>query len=488
MQGRRGLRQRRPDYCWKVHVLDRVQGPRVEALELEQELAELDGRAVLDVHRADDALDLRLELVEQLHRLEQTQGLSRRRRRRRRRRTAAHRASPAGRRRRPSATRRAGARRHAARPAPGRAPPPRAARRRSRPWPSPSPPRVLRTVTRKSSSSIVTSAMPDSWTIRTISRIRSARSWSTPPAASPSSRWARPRIAWSSGSASSPKSASSSSSSSLAASPPACERSSSSAAGGSASLPSVARAAARPARRRGRCGRAARRSGRGRGRAARPRRPPSAAPRGRGASACEASTCPTGAASGGIPTSIRTRASSSRTSSMRSPAAFAREVRVEAGDEARRQRELRGAHRDPRRERDHRLVADVLVDQLGRAPQRRRRRCPRRSTRPSRAWASDSPETRWSVSATGYAAAGEEVGACPGRLDRARQRGAARALEVDADRQPARLLEPVHEVAGAARLERARRGRGGGRAPPRAPAAGAPRSTSVSVSPVMPEL
>jgi hypothetical protein len=65
----------------------------------------------------------------------------------------------------------------------------------------------------------VISPTPVSWTIRTISRIRSARAASTPPAASVSSPPERSRIARRSGSASSPKSASRSNSSSLEASP-----------------------------------------------------------------------------------------------------------------------------------------------------------------------------------------------------------------------------------------------------------------------------
>ena len=77
---------------------------------------------------------------------------------------------------------------------------------------------VRRTVTRSPASSIVTSPTPESWTIRTISRIRSARLASTPLPSSDS--WLpRPRIVRRSGSASSPKRATRSSSSSLAAIP-----------------------------------------------------------------------------------------------------------------------------------------------------------------------------------------------------------------------------------------------------------------------------
>ena len=45
-------------------------------LEVEERLAELDGLAVLDVDLADDALDLRLDLVHQLHRLEDAERLA----------------------------------------------------------------------------------------------------------------------------------------------------------------------------------------------------------------------------------------------------------------------------------------------------------------------------------------------------------------------------------------------------------------------------
>src|ERR1700749_3763347 len=49
--------------------------PAGERLEGEQHLAELDGRRVLDVDRADDGLDVRLHLVHELHRLEDAQRL-----------------------------------------------------------------------------------------------------------------------------------------------------------------------------------------------------------------------------------------------------------------------------------------------------------------------------------------------------------------------------------------------------------------------------
>jgi hypothetical protein len=51
----------------------------------------------------------------------------------------------------------------------------------------------------------------------------------------------------------------------------------------------------------------------------------------------------------------------------------------------------------------------------------------------------------------------DQVGAGAGGLDRRGERRPRRALEVDADRQPARLAQLPHELPGAVRLERARR-------------------------------
>ena len=94
-------------------------------------------------------------------------------------------------------------------------------------------------------SSISTSPMPLSWTICTISRMRSARDWSTP-LAIVSSRVCRLRMFWRSFSASSPKSAIRTSSSSLAARPSASWRTSSADGGSSASgTSSLTRATAR---------------------------------------------------------------------------------------------------------------------------------------------------------------------------------------------------------------------------------------------------
>src|SRR5215211_5660407 len=55
-----------------------IQRAGENGLEVEERLAVLDGLTVLDVNRADDALDLRLHLVHELHRLEDAERLARR--------------------------------------------------------------------------------------------------------------------------------------------------------------------------------------------------------------------------------------------------------------------------------------------------------------------------------------------------------------------------------------------------------------------------
>ncbi len=79
---------------------------------------------------------------------------------------------------------------------------------------------------------------------------------------------------------------------------------------------------------------------------------------------------PIGAASGGEPTSMRTLSTSSSTSSRRSPAACGAQLRVERRNEPDRELALCRAHCDPRCDRRDRLVADVLVDQVGSGPER----------------------------------------------------------------------------------------------------------------------
>ena len=109
------------------------------------------------------------------------------------------------------------------------------------------------------------------------------------------------------------------------------------------------------------------------------------------------------------------------------------------------------------RERRDRLVADVLVDQVGGPPERvdvdarpeaEARRAPS---------ASASPEARWRTSATGYTA--QAIRSTPARAASiaAASARAARALAVEADRQAARLADRLDELADAVRLERAGR-------------------------------
>ncbi len=218
-----------------------------------------------------------------------------------------------------------------------------------------------RTVTRMPASSIVTSPTPDSWTIRTISRIRSARPWSTPPPTRLSSRCARPRT------------------SSRAPRPPR----------------RTARAAAAPPRwppalrlladlveldrvRLGRRGPATSSTARRRGSigpggvpnrpstrpAARPRRPGSGTRRARGsapASRGPARSARRAAASRPPPGSAPARRAPRPADPRRNARADGRRARRRV----RREAVLRGAHGDPRRERRHRLVADVLVDEVG---------------------------------------------------------------------------------------------------------------------------
>src|SRR5919197_592042 len=58
--------------------LKRIERPAVQRLELEEELPELDRLGVLDRDRTDDALDIGLHFVHELHRLEDAERLARR--------------------------------------------------------------------------------------------------------------------------------------------------------------------------------------------------------------------------------------------------------------------------------------------------------------------------------------------------------------------------------------------------------------------------
>ena len=155
-------------------------------------------------------------------------------------------------------------------------------------------------------------------------------------------------------------------------------------------------------------------------------------------SACEPRIWPIGAASGGQPTSSRIRASSVEhlvESVSRSQRA---QVRVEGGHETRRHPMLGGAHRDSGSERRDRLVAEVLVDQIGGPPdrvdvdarvqsqpgQRRRHRLPR------------DPVHRERDRVDG---AGDQICAAAGGLERGRHRIPSGALAVEPHRQSAGL-------------------------------------------------
>src|SRR3989442_8242330 len=61
----------------RENKLERVQRPGDRGLEVEERLPELHGLAVLDMDRPDEAFDVGLHLVHQLHRLEDAEGLAR---------------------------------------------------------------------------------------------------------------------------------------------------------------------------------------------------------------------------------------------------------------------------------------------------------------------------------------------------------------------------------------------------------------------------
>ena len=132
------------------------------------------------------------------------------------------------------------------------------------------------------------------------------------------------------------------------------------------------------------------------------------------------------------------------------------QVRVERRDEPGRQVVLRRAHGDPRRVRRHDLVADVLVDEVGGLPQRGDVDAgveAHPGERGGERLARDAVE-RERERVDG---AGDQVGAGAGRLERVRERGAAGALAVEADRQAGRLLDAPDELGGLVRLEPAAR-------------------------------
>ncbi len=128
------------------------------------------------------------------------------------------------------------------------------------------------------------------------------------------------------------------------------------------------------------------------------------------------------------------------------------QARVDAGDETCGQAVLGRADGDPRRQRRDRLVADVLVDDLGRLPEcgdvdarveaeageRLRKRLPRHAV--------DGERDR-------IDGAGREVGADADRLERRGHCVAARALRVDADGQAAGLADALDQLGRAVRAE-----------------------------------
>ena len=138
-------------------------------------------------------------------------------------------------------------------------------------------------------------------------------------------------------------------------------------------------------------------------------------------------------------------------------AAVRPQLLVERRDEPDRHPVLRRSHGDPRRERGDRLVADVLVDEVGRLPQLLDVDRPSRSRARAAPSTSPSPGDAVDRERDRVDGAGDEVGAGAHRLERGRERGPARTLAVEADRQIARLAEDADELPGAVRLQRAGR-------------------------------
>ena len=292
--------------------------------------------------------------------------------------------------------------------------------------------------------------------MRTTSRIRSWRAWSTPPAASDSSPPERSRIARSSGSASSPKSASSSSSSSLEARPSALLAQLVEVDGlGRASSPKFS--TARDERRVDRAGRAAEAAGDEvaqlvdhrrvavRGQHVQQRlRGDDLADRRR-----ERRRADLGAHLADLVEHLVEPVA-------RAPGA--RSCDVERSDEADRELVLRGAHGDARRERRHRLVADVLVDEVGRLPEPSQIHA-RVETEPGERLRDRLGRDAVHGQRDGIDGGRDHVGAGARRLDRRRESVAACALRVEADRQAGDVAQLGDELA--------RRGAAGARRPGR---------------------
>ena len=195
---------------------------------------------------------------------------------------------------------------------------------------------VRRTETRIPDSSIVTSPTPDSWTMRTTSRISSARCWSTRP---PTSESWPPRAPADRRAAAAPprrrraRAAAAPPRSRRGPRPPraASSRSIGASSGGAARRRASTRAADGRVDRRP----AGRRSGPRAGRGARRRRSSSAAPRGRGAAPASRGSARSARRAAASRPPRGSASSSSSTSSSRSPARVRAQLRVERGDEPR---------------------------------------------------------------------------------------------------------------------------------------------------------
>ena len=162
------------------------------------------------------------------------------------------------------------------------------------------------------------------------------------------------------------------------------------------------------------------------------------------------------------------------------------QVHVERRDEARREVVLGGADGDARCDVPDRLVADELVDDVRRLPELVDGEpgvVARALQRLCDGLAGHAVERERERIDGG----GDEVRARVDGGERRCEPDARRALDVEADREPARLLDPRHEFLGPVRDERARRVVH--EDPRRAELGQLPRpSISVSVSPVRPGL
>ena len=132
------------------------------------------------------------------------------------------------------------------------------------------------------------------------------------------------------------------------------------------------------------------------------------------------------------------------------------QVDVERRDQARGQAVLRCAGRDARGERGHRLIADVLVDEVGAPPERgdvdagaQAEAVERIRERLARGAVEDERDR--------VHRGGDQVRPRARGLDPGGERRTPGALAVQSDRQPARLAHSLDELAHAVRVERARR-------------------------------